>query len=32
MAKDPQKEYIWWPYRSEKMKAFIEKINRYVEE
>jgi hypothetical protein len=32
MAKDPHKEYIWWPDRSEKMNAFIEKINRYVEE
>jgi hypothetical protein len=30
LAKDPDKEYILWPDRSEKIKAFIKKIDEYV--
>jgi hypothetical protein len=30
LAKDPEKEYILWPDRSEKIKAFIKKIDEYV--
>lgn len=31
LAKDPDKHYIFWPERSEKIKAFIQKIEKYVE-
>jgi hypothetical protein len=31
LAKDPDKTYILWPDRSDKIKAFIKKINDYVE-
>jgi hypothetical protein len=31
LAKDPDRQYILWPDRSDKVKAFIEKINKYVE-
>lgn len=31
LAKDPEKTYILWPERSAKIKAFIEKINKYVD-
>lgn len=30
LAKDPDKEYILWPDRSDKIKAFIKKIDDYV--
>jgi hypothetical protein len=30
LAKDPGKEYILWPDRAEKIKAFIKKIDEYV--
>lgn len=30
LAKDPEKSYIFWPERSEKIKAFIKKIDDYV--
>jgi len=32
LAKDPERQYILWPDRSEKIKAFIQKINKYVDE
>ena len=31
LAKDPDKTYILWPDRSEKIKAFIKKVNDYVD-
>jgi len=31
LSKDPDKEYILWSDRSEKMKAFIKKVNDYVD-
>jgi hypothetical protein len=31
LAKDPEKTYILWPDRSEKIKAFIKKVNDYVD-
>lgn len=31
LAKDPEKTYILWPERSEKIKAFIKKVNNYVD-
>jgi len=30
LTKDPEKEYILWPDRANKIGAFIEKINKYV--
>jgi len=30
LAKDSDKEYIFWPNRTEKMKAFIVKVNNIV--
>jgi hypothetical protein len=30
LAKDPEKHYIFWPERSEKIQAFIKKIDEYV--
>lgn len=30
LAKDPSKEYILWPDRADKIKAFIKKIDEYV--
>jgi hypothetical protein len=30
LAKDPDKSYVFWPDRSEKIKAFIKKIDDYV--
>lgn len=30
LAKDPDKHYIFWPERSEKIQAFIKKIDDYV--
>jgi hypothetical protein len=32
LSKDPEKTYILWPDRSEKIKAFIKKVNDYVDE
>lgn len=32
LAKDPEKSYVFWPDRATKIKAFIEKINNYVDE
>lgn len=31
LAKDSDKEYILWPDRAKKMKAFIDKVNKLVE-
>ena len=31
LAKDSDKEYILWPDRSKKMKSFIDKVNKIVE-
>ena len=31
LSKDSDKEYILWPDRSKKMKAFIDKINKLME-
>lgn len=31
LAKDPEKTYILWPERSAKIKLFIDKINKYVD-
>jgi hypothetical protein len=31
LAKDPEKTYVLWPDRSEKIKAFINKVNDYVD-
>ena len=31
LAKDPDKEYILWPNRAEKIAAFIEKVNTFVD-
>ena len=31
LAKDPEKTYILWPERSSKIKLFIDKINKYVD-
>lgn len=28
---DPEKEYLYWPGRAEKIKAFKEKIQKYIE-
>lgn len=30
LAKDSEKEYIYWPQRTDKMKAFISKVNQIV--
>ena len=30
LAADPEKEYILWPERSSKIKAFIKKIDEYI--
>lgn len=30
LAKDPDKTYIFWPDRADKIKAFIKKIDDYV--
>lgn len=30
LAKDPDKSYIFWPDRADKIKAFIKKIDDYV--
>lgn len=32
LAKDPDKTYILWPDRADKMKAFIKRVNDYVDE
>lgn len=32
LAQDPEKTYILWPDRSAKIKAFIKKVNDYVDE
>jgi hypothetical protein len=32
LAKDPDKTYIFWPERAEKIKAFISKVNNYVDD
>lgn len=32
LKKDPDKEYILWPNRSEKIEKFINKIQKYVDE
>lgn len=31
LAKDPEKQYILWPDRADKIKAFIKKVNDYVD-
>lgn len=31
LAKDPDRQYIFWPDRTEKIKAFIKKIDDYVD-
>ncbi len=31
LQKDDSKEYIYWPDRSKKMKVFIDKVNKIVE-
>jgi hypothetical protein len=31
LSKDPDKTYILWPDRAEKMQAFIKKVNEYVD-
>ena len=31
LSKDPDKTYILWPDRSEKIKGFIKKVNDYVD-
>ena len=31
LTKDPDKSYIFWPNRSEKIKEFIKKIDAYIE-
>jgi len=31
LSKDSEKEYILWPDRSKKMKAFIDKINKLMD-
>ena len=31
LQKDPEKTYILWPERSAKIKLFIDKINKYVD-
>lgn len=31
LAKDPEKEYIRWPDRAEKIQAFIVRLNKYVD-
>ncbi len=31
LQKDDSKEYIFWPDRSKKMKTFIDKVNKIVE-
>ena len=30
LAKDPEKQYILWPERADKIKAFINKIDDYI--
>lgn len=30
LAKDEDKSYIYWPTRSEQIKKFIEKIDRFI--
>lgn len=30
LAKDPDKTYVFWPDRADKIKAFIKKIDDYV--
>lgn len=32
LAKDPDKEYILWPNRVEKIQKFMNKIEKYVDE
>lgn len=32
LAKDPDKTYIYWPNRVEKIEAFIQKIDAYIDE
>jgi alpha-N-acetylglucosamine transferase len=31
LAKDPTREYIFWPERASKISAFIDKLNKYVD-
>ena len=31
LAKDPEKEYILWPNRAEKIQIFIKKVKDYVD-
>ena len=31
LAKDPEKQYILWPDRADKMKMFIKKVNTFVD-
>jgi len=31
LAANPEKEYIYWPGRTEKVKAFIDKVNKIVD-
>lgn len=32
LAKDSGKDYIYWPNRTQKMKDFIDKVNKVVEQ
>ena len=31
LAKDPEKTYVFWPDRAEKMQLFIKKVNDFVD-
>ena len=31
LAKDPEKEYIRWPGRAERIQSFIQKVNAFVD-
>jgi len=31
LAANPEKEYIYWPKRSEKVKEFINKVNKIID-
>ncbi len=31
LMQEPDKAYIWWPNRQEKVKQFIDKINKVVD-
>jgi hypothetical protein len=31
LAKDPEKTYVFWPDRADKMQLFIKKVNDFVD-